>query len=152
MLVSKAFLTTVMFDDGCNVLIFQCFAGLLSTAPSLIIHSHSLQRNRINGKRNKKCYLIIHFQTLNQHFSQFSYSSRCLFHDISRCLFHVLLIVSLLVFSALSCVHYFLPLSKYTLTLLIPAFKHSRFLCSTPSFGVWLVSANNLSAFNIRPV
>ena len=56
-----------MFDDGCNFLIFQHFAGLLSTTPSLIIHSHSLQRNRINGKRNKKRYLIIHFETINQH-------------------------------------------------------------------------------------
>ena len=62
-------------------------------------------------------------------FSPFSFISRCLYSA------YVLLIVSSLALSTLSCVH--LCPNKCALPLSMTLFKHSRFLCcSMPSFGV----------------
>ena len=77
-------------------------------------------------------------------FPPFLFSFRCLH------LAYVLLIVSLLASSILSCVHCFLPSSKYTLPLLVAPFNYSSFLCgSTTSFVLSTVYAKNSSLFNI---
>ena len=57
---------------------------------------------------------------------------------------------SFVALSTFSCVHCFLTSSRCNLNLLIPAFKHSYFLCCLIlSFSMSIVPTKNSSLFNI---